>query len=145
MWYCEWQMVPDNSRDYCDITFKGQAVTEEYLLSTTPLWGLDILHKINTFQKHNIMRSGSTVYLNTVVRWLIKTKHISTAFNQLAMGWTVQGLNPDGGKIFCTCPDQPWGPPSLLYNGYQVFPRGKRAARVWRWSPPPSSAMVKKE
>ena len=25
----------------------------------------------------------------------------------------------------CTSPDQPWGPPSLLYNGYQVFPRGK--------------------
>jgi hypothetical protein len=23
-----------------------------------------------------------------------------------------------------------WGPPSLLYNGYQVFPRDK-AARVW--------------
>jgi len=26
--------------------------------------------------------------------------------------------------------DQPWGPPSLLYNGYQVFPRGK-AAGAW--------------
>jgi len=24
-----------------------------------------------------------------------------------------------------TCPDQPWGPPSLLYNGYRVFPGGK--------------------
>jgi hypothetical protein len=28
--------------------------------------------------------------------------------------------NPGGGKIFCSCPDQPWGPPSLLYNGYWV-------------------------
>ena len=27
--------------------------------------------------------------------------------------------------IFRTCPDQPWGPPSPLYNGYQVFPGGK--------------------
>jgi len=26
--------------------------------------------------------------------------------------------------------DQPWGPPSLLYNGYWVFPRGK-AAGMW--------------
>ena len=26
------------------------------------------------------------------------------------------------GEIFRTCPDRPWGPPSLLYNGYQVFP-----------------------
>jgi len=36
------------------------------------------------------------------------------------MGWTVQGSNPSGGEIFHTCPDQPWGPPSLLYKGYQV-------------------------
>jgi hypothetical protein len=28
-------------------------------------------------------------------------------------------------EIFRTCPDRPWGPPSLLYNGYRVFPGGK--------------------
>jgi hypothetical protein len=42
-------------------------------------------------------------------------------------GWTVRGSNPDGGEIFRTCPDRPWGPPSLLYNGYRVFPGGKAA------------------
>jgi len=26
--------------------------------------------------------------------------------------------------IFRTYPDRPWGPPSLLYNGYRVFPGG---------------------
>jgi len=30
-----------------------------------------------------------------------------------------------GGEIFRTCPDRPWGSPSLLYNGYRVFPGGK--------------------
>ena len=30
-----------------------------------------------------------------------------------------------GGEIFRTCPDRPCGPPSLLYNGYRFFPRGK--------------------
>jgi hypothetical protein len=30
-------------------------------------------------------------------------------------------------ELACTCPDRPWGPPSLLYNGYWVFPGGK----VW--------------
>jgi len=30
-----------------------------------------------------------------------------------------------GGEIFRTCPDRLWGPPSLLYNGYRVFPGGK--------------------
>jgi hypothetical protein len=34
------------------------------------------------------------------------------------------------GEIFFTCPDWPWGPPSLLYNGFQVsFPGVKRLGR----------------
>ena len=36
-----------------------------------------------------------------------------------------------GGEIFRIRPDRPWGPPSLLYNGYRVFPEGK-AAGAWR-------------
>jgi len=38
---------------------------------------------------------------------------------------------PSGGEFFCTRPDWPWGPPSLLYNVYQAFPWGK-AAGAWR-------------
>ena len=34
------------------------------------------------------------------------------------------------GVIFYTLPDRPWGPPSLLYNGYLVFLWGK-AAGAW--------------
>jgi hypothetical protein len=37
---------------------------------------------------------------------------------------------PVGGENFLTFPNRPWGPPSLLYNGYQVFPWGK-AAGAW--------------
>jgi hypothetical protein len=44
---------------------------------------------------------------------------------RLATDWTVLGSNPGGGEIFRTCPDRPWGPPSLLYNGYRVFPGGR--------------------
>jgi hypothetical protein len=47
-----------------------------------------------------------------------------------------------GGEIFRIRPDRPWGPPSLLYNGYQVFSRGK-VVGAWRWPPTPSSAEVK--
>ena len=58
-------------------------------------------------------------------------------------GWTVQESNPGGGDVFLTRPDRPWGPPSLLYNGYRVFPGGvKRPGRVAD-HPPPSSAEVK--
>jgi len=41
------------------------------------------------------------------------------------MGWTARGSIPGGGYIFRTCPDLPWGPPSLPYNGYRVFLGGK--------------------
>ena len=54
----------------------------------------------------------------------------------LATGWTVRGSNPGGGEIFCTRPDRPWGPSSLLYEGYRIFPGGK-AAGAWCWLPPP--------
>jgi hypothetical protein len=33
-------------------------------------------------------------------------------------------------EIFRISPDRPWGLPSLLYNGYRVFPGGK-AAGAW--------------
>jgi hypothetical protein len=35
-----------------------------------------------------------------------------------------------GGEIFRTRPERPWGPLSLLYNGYRVLPGGK-AAEAW--------------
>ena len=34
------------------------------------------------------------------------------------------GSNPGEDEVFRR-PDRPWGPPSLLYNGYRVFPGGK--------------------
>jgi len=53
--------------------------------------------------------------------------------------------NPGGGEIFCTCPDWPGGPPSLLYKGYRVFPEGKvRPGRDADPSPPFSAVVMKK-
>jgi hypothetical protein len=37
------------------------------------------------------------------------------------------GMKTRWGEIFRTHPDRHWGPPSLLYNGYQVYPGGKTA------------------
>jgi hypothetical protein len=61
------------------------------------------------------------------------------------MGWTVRGSNPGGGENFRTCPDRPWGPPSLLYNGYRVFPWSKERLGLGADLSPPSSAVVIKE
>ena len=51
---------------------------------------------------------------------------IATALRALGSGDRI----PVGGEIFRTCPDRSWGPPSLLYNGYRLFPGGK-AAGAW--------------
>ena len=58
-------------------------------------------------------------------------------YSDWATGWKVWESNPGGGEIFRTCPDRPWGPPSLLYNGYRVFHEGKeRPGRDADPSPP---------
>jgi len=67
---------------------------------------------------------------------------IAQSVQWAAMGWTVRGSNPGGGEIFRTCPDQPWGPPGLLYNGYWVFP-GVKWPRHGTDHPPASCAEVK--
>jgi hypothetical protein len=54
----------------------------------------------------------------------------------------VRGSNPGGSEIFRTCTDRPWGPPSLLYNGYRVFPGAKERPRRDADPSPPSSAVV---
>ena len=110
-------------------------------------------HKVETF--------GTAVSLETALHILtfsvlifhlyinlnnyIDTTHqlvdqVVQSVQRLATGWTVRGSNPGGGEIFRTFPDRPWGPPSLPYNGYRVFPEGK-AAGAWRWQPTQSSPL----
>ena len=69
---------------------------------------------------------------------------VAQSVQRLATGWTVRRSNPGGGEIFRTCPDRPWGPPSLLYNGYRVLPWGKeRPGRDADLSPPYSAVIMK--
>ena len=59
-----------------------------------------------------------------------------------AYGLDAPGIESRWGEIFRTSPDRPWGPPSLLYNGYRVFPGGKVLPRRDADPSPPSSAEV---
>jgi len=49
------------------------------------------------------------------------------------------------GARFSARPDRPWGPTSLLYNGYRVFPGGKVRPGPDAEHLPPSSAEVLEE
>ena len=70
---------------------------------------------------------------------------VDQSVQRLVTGWKVRGSNPGGGEIFRTCPDRSWGPPSLLCNGYRVFPGGKERSGCDADLLPPSSAVVKKK
>jgi len=52
------------------------------------------------------------------------------------------GIKSQWWEIFRTIPDRPWEPPSLLYNGYRIFPEGKVLQGRDTDPSPPSSAEV---
>ena len=56
-------------------------------------------------------------------------------FKRLVKAWTVRGSNPGGSEIFRR-QDRPWGPSSLLYNGYRVLP-GVKSGRGVTLTPHP--------
>ena len=67
---------------------------------------------------------------------------VAQSVQRLTMGWTVRGSNP-GGARFSARPYRPWGPHTLLYNGYRVFPGSKvRPGRAAHHSPPSSVAAM---
>ena len=74
----------------------------------------------------------------------LNTGRVAQSVQRLATSWTVWGSNPGGGEIFRTCPDRPWGPPSLLQNGYRVF-AGCKKRPVRDADPSPTSSAVVKE
>ena len=83
---------------------------------------------VNTFgqsAQNDSTPTGYSRFLVTVTMMCHTSGSGSQSVYRLATGWTVRGSNPGGGEIFRTCSDRPWGPPSLLYDGYRVFPGGK--------------------
>ena len=57
--------------------------------------------------------------------------------------WIESRRGGRGGARFSVRPDRSWGPPSLLYSGYRVFPGGKlRPGRTADHSPPSSAEVL---
>jgi hypothetical protein len=70
--------------------------------------------------------------MSMINRYLNRCRPGSSVGLATGYGLDGSGSNPGGGEIFRLHPDRPWGPPSLLYNGYRVFPGGK-VAGAWCW------------
>ena len=77
---------------------------------------------------------------------LLLCGRVAQLVQRLSYGLHSLGIVSRWGEIFRTCPDWPWGPPSLLYNGYRVFPRGKvRLGRAAGHSPHSSAAVMEEQ
>ena len=114
-------------------------IVQEAGCAPEPVWSCNIIHAIPSVQ---------VIFYKTYSKIADLTKNvdrIAQSVQRLATGWTVRGPNPGGGEIFRTCPDRSWGPPSLLYKGYQVFLGDKERPGRDADPSPPSSAVVKKE
>ena len=77
------------------------------------------------------------------VDYVLKQEHGPGSSVSIATDYGLDGPGVESrwGKIFC-CPDRPWGPPSLLYNGHRVFPRGRKQLGRDTDPLPPSTAKV---
>ena len=60
---------------------------------------------------------------------IISVGRVAQSVQRLTTGWTVRNRIPVGTR-FSARPDRPWDPPSLLYNGYQVFSGGRGGGGV---------------
>jgi len=62
-----------------------------------------------------------TIYINA----RIKSESGSSVGIATDYGLDDTGSKHGGGEIIRNCPERSWGPSSLLYIGYRVFPGGK--------------------
>ena len=65
-------------------------------------------------------------YINKSLLLYLMETGIAQSVQRLATGWVVRGSNTTEGEVFLTRLDRPWGPPSLMYNGYGVSFSGER-------------------
>ena len=106
------------------------ATGPQVVCTRAPLWDLNShIHYL-----HIYMSTYPDIIQNDCWSWMFHYILLYATY-KFAVGWDstvsivthyrldVRGSNPSGGEIFYTCPDQLWGPPTLLYNGYRLsFP-----------------------
>jgi len=121
------------------IIFSWQSCTLQYRLCKLPLPSSAAI-PISDFYKPKFHNFFFHTYWSPLFVILLE---LSYFFDWLRPGQSGDRI-PVGGEIFRTCPDRPWGPPSLLHNRYRIFPEGKERPGRDADPSPPSSAVVMK-
>jgi hypothetical protein len=130
-------MVPLNHQSQADRLARHEhasnRVIRHYLITdkSQPAGASRLLRKI--FDFFSVKRRGNFFpFIIQNIRQITSTFSGPGSSVGIATGYGLDGPGIDcwWGEIFRTCPDRPWGPPSLLYNGYRVFPGVKRGQGV---------------
>ena len=110
---------------------------------TSCLWGYLIFHEQVSIERRQHVRV-LTLFSAILVEYHTFCGPGSSVGILTDYGLDCPGIESRWDEIFRR-PDQPWGPPSLLYNGYRVFPKGKeRPGHAADHSPPSSAAVMEK-
>ena len=82
-------------------------------------------HQISLSFPHKWSCAASLARIDVIPLHVVTSGRDSSVGMATLYGLEGQGIESRWGEIFRTYPDRPSGPPSLLYNGYLVFPGGK--------------------
>jgi len=64
---------------------------------------------------------STDIYIYIYIYIYAHVGRVAQSVYRLTTSWTVRDRIPVW-TTFSSRPDRPWGPPSLLYNGYRIFP-----------------------
>lgn len=104
--------------NYTIITFTDTEI-QESVLQKVPSW-TSAVYILNELQLWiNINDNNKNIHCHFNSNWNLT----------MCMSWRSRDWI-SAGAIFHTHPDWPWGPPSLVYNGYQGIPGGT-ATKAW--------------
>ena len=138
LYYCNYNYI----EELCNVLLRSGVADDFVLLEdvstledeTTMFRNVEIRLPIDALS----YRRRKTFSLKTIIlTWIIvrRQQQLTVYYNincgpgssvGIATGYGLDGpgIESQWRRDFRTYPNRPWGPPSLLYNGYRVFPRG---------------------
>jgi hypothetical protein len=117
---------------YCHNSTYGQDVSPErpypYTAQRTTTLSCYQLYMLHFLQKELHLHNKIKITAVTISQHEVPVRGAGSSVG-IAIGYGMDGPGIEsrwGAEIFRTCPDRPWGPPSLLHNGCRVFPGGRK-------------------
>jgi hypothetical protein len=103
-------------------SFTNSSESDQCLSFSFTCVGTEKLYSRELLEKLAVVHFVSCIIIIIIIMGRDSSAGIATRY-----GLDGPGIESRWGEIFRTLQYRPWGPPSLLYNEYRVFARGKSA------------------